>query len=455
MHKVLLALILFAVAASARSSAPLRPNVLIIVADDLGYADVGFNGGQTIDTPNLDRLAATGIRLTDFRSCPMCSPTRAGMLTGRWPLRFGIMRAVVPPWSQHGLPAEENTLPELLAGAGYEQRVIVGKWHLGQARRAFLPLAHGFTRFYGHYNGAIDYFTHHREGQRDWHHDDRTVAEEGYATDLLGDEAVRFIRSAPASTPWLLYLAFNAPHAPFQAKDVDLEKYARLQQPDRRAYAAMVDCMDQAIGRVLAAVETKTDATNTLVLFFSDNGGIPRVGGNGPWRGAKLTVYEGGTRVCAAIRWPAGGLSGGKRFDGRIGYIDVLPSILAAAGVSVPGNVDGVNVLPALRGEAKLRPRPWFTYIHQSESAHGSVHEDNWKLIAHGDFMGVGSRPELELYDLDKDPAEKANLAERHPDITARLYKQLRDFGKLQKPGAGAYNDGRQGFRAPKDWVIP
>ena len=204
-------------------AAPLKPNILIIVADDLGFADVGFNGGKIIATPNLDRLAATGVRLTDFRTCPMCSPTRAGLLTGRWPLRFGLMRAVVPPWSPHGLPQNENTLPELLAGAGYEHRALVGKWHLGQARREFLPLAHGFTRFYGHYNGAIDYFTHQREGERDWHDNERTITEKGYATDLLAAEAVRFVRSSPPGKPWLLYLAFNAPHSPHQAKEDDLK----------------------------------------------------------------------------------------------------------------------------------------------------------------------------------------------------------------------------------------
>jgi arylsulfatase A-like enzyme len=181
-----------------------KPNILIIVADDLGYADVGFNGGKVIQTPNLDRLAASGVNLTDFRACPMCSPPRAGLLTGRWPLRFGMMRAVVPPWSKHGLPSEEKTLPELLAGGGYERRGIIGKWHLGHARRQFLPLAQGFTFFYGHYNGAIDYFTHEREGERDWHLNDRSVREEGYSTDLLAEAAVRFVQESPVGKPLAL-----------------------------------------------------------------------------------------------------------------------------------------------------------------------------------------------------------------------------------------------------------
>ena len=432
-----------------------KPNVLILVADDLGYADVGFNGGKVIATPNLDRLAASGVILTDFRVCPMCSPTRAGLLTGRWPSRFGMMRSVVPPWSSHGLPPEEKTLPELLADAGYERRGVVGKWHLGHARQAFLPLAQGFTRFVGCYNGAIDYFTHEREGETDWHDDARTVREDGYSTDLLGDAAVRFIHESPTDKPWLLYVPFNAPHSPFQAKPVDLKKYPQLKMADRRAYAAMVDCMDQNIGRILAEVEARADADNTLILFFSDNGGVPKSGGsNAPWRGAKLSVYEGGTRVCAAIRWPAGGVKGGGRFEGRIGYIDVLPTVLAAAGVVAPVNLDGSNFLRALRGEGKLPERPWFSYIHQNAEAQASVHLGRWKLVAKGDFFAESGAPVLELYDLSADPAETQDVAVQNPDKVQQLHACLREFGTWQKPGVTAYDEGRAGFKAPTDWLI-
>lgn len=432
-----------------------RPNILIMVADDLGYGDVGFNGGKVISTPNLDRLAASGINLTDFRACPMCSPTRAGLLTGRWPSRFGMMRAVIPPWSTYGLPQSEKTLPELLGPAGYEQRGIVGKWHLGHARREFLPLAHGFTRFYGHYNGAINYFDHERDGELDWHHDDRSVRETGYATDLLGAEAVRFISKAPTGKPWLLYVPFNAPHSPFQAKPEDLKKYSHLKIPERRAYAAMVDCMDQAIGKILGAVESRPDAENTMVLFFSDNGGISKAGSsNGSYRGEKLTVYEGGTRVCAAIRWPKGDLSGGKEFKGRIGYIDVLPTVLTASGITPPKEVDGINLLPALRGETPLKERPWFSYMHQNKDAHASVHLGDWKLVAHGDVLRERGESKLELYDLSKDPTETRDIASNNPKKVAQLRKHLIEFGTWQKAGVDAYEEGREGFKAPKDWII-
>jgi arylsulfatase B len=431
------------------------PNILILVADDLGIADVGFNGGKTIATPNLDQFTASGINLTDFRACPMCSPTRAGLLTGRWPSRFGMMRAVVPPWSSYGLPQEENTLPELLAPAGYEQRGIVGKWHLGHTRRQNLPLTHGFTRFYGHYNGAIDYFTHERDGEIDWHDDDKTVREEGYSTDLLGAEAARFVRNAPAGKPWFLYVPFNAPHSPFQAKAEAMKKYSHLKIPER-AYAAMVDSMDQAIGNIISAVQARADADNTLVLFFSDNGGVEKVGSNEPYRGAKLTVYEGGTRVAAAIRWPKGGLSGGRKFDGRIGYIDVLPTMLAVAEVKAPNNLDGISFLPALRGEKSLQERPWFSYLHQNKDAHASVHLGKWKLVAHGDFFTEKptAPAELELYDMAADPTEMTDVAQKHPQVVEQLHKKLRAFGTWQKPGVTAYGEGRKGFVPPKDWVI-
>jgi arylsulfatase A-like enzyme len=445
------ALLIFSCVARAAD----KPNILILLADDMGFADVGFNGGKKIQTPNLDRLAAQGVTLTDFRACPMCSPTRAGLLTGRYPLRFGLMKAVLPPWSDYGLPSEEKTLPELLAPAGYEQRGIIGKWHLGHARKEFLPLTHGFTFFYGHYNGAIDYFTHEREGELDWHRNDATSRDKGYSTDLLGAEAARFIHDAPTGKPWLLYVPFNAPHSPFEAKESDMKKYAEMKMPNR-AYAAMVDSMDQAIGKILAAVESRKDSDNTIVLFFSDNGGVPKVGSNAPFRGHKLTVYEGGTHVAAAIRWPKGGLIGGKTFDGRIGYIDVLPTMLAVAGEKAPKNLDGINFLPALTGKEKLPERPWFSYMDQNHNPQASVHLGDWKLIARGDFFSEKpkTQPEFELYNLKTDAVEKNNVAEKHPKIVAQLSKQLREFGTWQNPGVGSYDEGREGFKAPRDWII-
>lgn len=444
MFLFLAALLAFAPAAQAADP---KPNILIIIADDLGYADVGFNGGKTIRTPNLDRLAATGVRLTNFRVAPVCSPTRAGLLTGRWPNRFGMMRAVVPPWSKYGLPQAETTLPEVLAKAGYERRGFVGKWHLGHARREHLPLAHGFNHFYGHYNGAIDYFTRHREGELDWHRNDDPIREEGYSTDLLAAEAARFIKSSPAENPWLLCVAFNAPHSPFQAKPEDLKKYSGLTRREQ-TYAAMVDSMDQGIGKILAAAESLPTADNTLILFFSDNGGAARSGSsNDPWRGDKASVYEGGTRAAAAIRWPNAKIAGGKQFDGRIGFIDVLPTVVKAAGAQLPENLDGVDFVPALRSERELPNRSWFSYIHQGPNALASVHLDNWKLIAHDETRH-------ELYDLSRDPAEASDLGPSNPETVARLRAELQRFFSWSKEGVSNYDEGRAGFKPPIDWIV-
>ncbi|MFT5108455.1 MAG: arylsulfatase B [Verrucomicrobiales bacterium] len=445
------------VSASLRAPSPAAtpPNIVIILADDLGYADTGFNGSETAKTPHLDRFAKSGVVLADFRACPMCSPTRAGLLTGRWPIRFGMMRAVIPPWSKYGLPAKENTLPELLADAGYERRGIFGKWHLGHTTIAHLPPQNGFTHFIGHYNGAIDYFTHEREDELDWHQDNATLREDGYATDLIGQHAAAFIRDSPTDKAYFAYVPFNAPHFPLQATQTDLATHAGIRDKPRRTYAAMVTAMDRGIGKILTEIESRPDADNTLVIFFSDNGGILRVGSNAPYRGAKLNVYEGGTRVAAALRWPARKLSGGKRFDGRIGYIDILPTVLSAAGLRSPANLDGINFLPTLSGRTQLPDRPWFSYLHQSKSASSSVHQGAWKLIAKGDaFSSKRADLKLELYNLTTDPSETSNVAKQHPDRVTAMLKQLKDFGTLQKPGAGLYSEGRKNFTAPKDWLI-
>ena len=438
---------------SSLSTLQAKPNIILIVADDLGYADTGFNGSKTAITPNLDRLANTGVKLTDFRACPMCSPTRAGLLTGRWPIRFGMMRAVIPPWSTYGLPAKENTLPELLAVAGYERRGIIGKWHLGHSNKTQLPLAHGFTHFTGHYNGAIDYFTHEREGQLDWHQNDDTLREKGYATDLLAKHAVQFIKYSPFNSPYFLYLPFNAPHSPLQATQEDLALHASIKNKKRRTFAAMVTAMDRGIGKVLDTVESRPDSDNTLVIFFSDNGGIVKNGSNAPWRGAKLNLYEGGTRVAAALRWPAQGLIGGTTFNDRIGYIDILPTLLHIAECKAPSNLDGIDILPAIKGESKLKERPWFSYLHQSKDASSSLHLGPWKLIVKGDAFHSDNLV-LELYNLENDPGEKNNLADKHPDRTAAMLSRIKEFGKLQTPGATPYSQGREGFIAPKDWLI-
>jgi len=340
-----------------------KPNIVLIVADDLGYADTGFNGSKNAITPNLDRFAKSGVKLADFRACPMSSPTRAGLLTGRWPLRFGMMRAVIPPWSKYGLPLKEKTLPELLA-----------------------------------------------------------------------KHAVAFINDSPKEKPYFLYLPFNAPHSPFQATKADLALHRSLKNKKRRTYAAMVTAMDRGIGKVLAAIESRLDADNTLVIFFSDNGGIPSAGSNAPWRGAKLNLYEGGTRVTAALRWPARGLNGGKTFSDRIGYLDILPTALRAAGVAPPKNLDGLNVLPALQGKAQLLERPWFSYLHQGKAASSSLHLGPWKLVVKGDAFSSAHALALELYNLDSDPGEKTTSPKNTPTESSPCFPKSKNSEPSKSP---------------------
>ncbi|MEQ8788526.1 MAG: sulfatase-like hydrolase/transferase [Pirellulaceae bacterium] len=447
---------------TAEQATKTKPNLVILLADDLGYADVGFHGSK-IRTPHIDSLAKDGARLERFYSCPMCSPTRAGLMTGRWPLRMGIMRAVIPPWRDYGLPESEHTLAEMLAEAGYRHRAVIGKWHLGHAHRRHHPLNHGFTHFYGHYNGAIDYFTHEREGEVDWHRDHETVLEEGYSTDLLGSEAARFIDGVPKGEPYFLYLPFNAPHSPFQAKQEELARYAG-RRGNRKTLAAMIDSLDQAVGKVLGAIERRGDAHNTFVLFFSDNGGVRTVADNSPLRGSKLTPYEGGIRVVAAARYPAGGVVGGKVSEQRMGYIDVYPTLkhLAGGEGEAPNPLDGRDVLDAMAGREALSDRPWFTYEAQSGDGGErlAVNTDGWKLVVHGpsvldESKAAAETRRIELFRIDRDPHEKNDMAAEHADRVAALLAQAREFRRWQVPGVAAYAAGREGFTAPPKWRLP
>ena len=437
-----------------------KPNIVIIVADDLGWKDVGYHGGS-IATPNLDRLANEGVQLENWHVAPLCSPTRAGLMTGRWPIRYGMGESVITPWRKWGLPTTEHTIADLLASAGYERRGAVGKWHLGHYKKELLPLNRGFTSFYGHFNGAFDYFTHKREGELDWHRNFETSRDEGYSTDLIGREAADFIANSPADKPFFLYVPFNAPHNPMQAKATDIAKYANVQQEKRRIYAAMVDSMDQAIGVVLAALEKQKVADNTFVLFFSDNGAVS-YGDNKPWRSGKGSVYEGGVRTPALVRWPAGGLSGGSKVHGMMGMIDVYPTLKRLAGVTSndPNPLDGIDVLDVIRG-TEVPVRDWFSYIAQGRPDQTAICDDTWKLVVtNGSVLDVvldtdgAKTPNVELFRLDRDPSESKNLLQDHPDVAAAMLKRLQTFRRLKIDNITNFQEGRKGFKAPKDWVI-
>ncbi|MGQ7868733.1 sulfatase-like hydrolase/transferase [Sunxiuqinia sp. sy24] len=407
-----------------------RPNIIILLADDLGYADVGFHGSD-IKTPNIDRLAIEGVQLEQFYACPMCTPTRAGIMTGRYPIRFGLMRSVIPPQRKYGMPPEEFTVAEMLAESGYKYRGIIGKWHLGHRQKKWLPTNQGFTFYEGCLNGAVDYFNQVRDGERDWHVNESPSKKEGYVTDMIGDASIELINSVPENEPFFLYVPFTAPHSPFQAKSEDIAKYPH-RKGNRQVYAAMVDCMDQNIGKILETIEKRGQLENTFILFFSDNGGKKDVADNGEKKGAKLTVYQGGIDVAAAAHWPAGNISGGKIITEKMGYIDVFPTLMEIGNYSgeIKNEIDGINILKGMQGE-KLEERIWFTYLDQNgdKIERFALNTEQWKLVWKRNAPDNNKQISgIELFKISDDPGELDNVAEMNENIAQELQKEI---GKL------------------------
>ena len=452
-----------------------KPNIVIILADDLGWADVSYHGGY-IKTPHIDKLASEGAELDRFYVAPMCSPTRAGLLTGRYPIRFGLARAVIPPWRRFGMDTNEVTIADVLAKAGYKNRGVFGKWHLGHHNAKWHPLSRGFTHFRGHYNGAIDYFTLEREGERDWHDGWEPSDEKGYSTDLIANAASRFIRKSAKEEPFLCYVPFNAPHSPFQAPKKYLDMYKHLGKNDgttkkkkgkanvKQTLAAMVTCMDDGIGRILDAIDDVNVRDNTIVWFFSDNGGIKSVKENNlPLRGDKLSAFEGGVRVPACVRWPAA-IKSGQKITTPVSHIDVMATTMDIAGIQENGNpLDGVNVIPLLAGTSFQLKRDLLFYHGQSgedSEPIAIITEDGWKLLIVGPNVAknsiISTKHQVMLFNIESDPYEKVNLARKHPDKVKQLVTKLVAFRKLQPANAvPTYGSARGNFKAPKNWRIP
>src|SRR4051794_11089559 len=353
----------------------------------MGYADAGFHGGE-IKTPNIDQLAAAGAKLESFYVQPVCSPTRAALMTGRYPMRHGLQVGVVRPWAQYGLPLDERTLSQALKEAGYET-AICGKWHLGHFQTAYLPTRRGFDHQYGHYNGALDYFTHIRDGGHDWHRDDRASQDEGYSTHLIAREAARLVTAHDPARPLFLYVPFNAVHAPHQVPDSYKAPYAALKEP-RRTYAGMVAAMDEAVGQVVAAIDRKRMRANTLFFFSSDNGGPApgRVTSNGPLRAGKATLYEGGVRVPAFATWE-GQIKPGTVVDAPLHMVDLYPTLLTLAGVSLAQTLplDGRDAWPAIVEGAKS---PHDEILLNATPTSGALRVGDWKLVLNGSDQGEG-----------------------------------------------------------------
>ncbi len=436
---------------------PPRPNVVYILADDLGWGDVGWHQGE-IKTPNLDKLAMAGARLEAFYVQPVCSPTRAGLMTGRYPMRHGLQVGVVRPWAQYGLPLEERSLAQALKEAGYET-AICGKWHLGHFQPDYLPTRRGFDHQYGHYNGALDYFTHIRDGGFDWHRDDKVCRDEGYTTHLLAKEAAQLIKANAGKKPLFLYVPFNAVHTPHQVPPEYTKPYAKL-TGQRKVYAGMVAAMDEAVGKIVAAVEEAGLRSNTLFVFSSDNGGPApgKVTSNGPLRAGKGTLYEGGVRVAAFATWD-GKIKAGSVVNEPMHVVDWYPTLLKLGGASLEQKLplDGKDVWPTL---TQGKPSPHEDILLNTTPSNGAIRAGNWKLVVAGNRPETGgeelAQPEeaakgkVELFNLADDLSEKTNLAERFPDRVKELRARLDAYAKQAAPPKAKPKP--PGFKSPKVW---
>lgn len=411
----------------AQGAAPSRPNVVVIVADDLGYADLGFQGCTDIPTPHLDALARSGIVCTNgYVSHPFCSPTRAALLTGRYQQRFGHENN--PKWEPEnkdvGLPLDQVTIADALKRTGYVT-AAVGKWHLG-AHPSFHPNRRGFDTYFGVLGGGHQYFNHNsfktdpQKAKQEYLipivRNQNPVEDTDYLTDILGREAAAFVE-ANRATPFFMYLAFNAPHTPLQAPQKYLDRVKSIQDEKLRTYGAMICGMDDAIGLLMAKLKEHKLTENTLVFFFSDNGGPVAVTHcrNTPLRGAKGQVYEGGVRVPFVVAWP-GKLKPG-RFDSPVSSLDVFPTAASLAGADTSAlKLDGVNLLAHLGGSSTLSKRPLFWRTGGGQSY--AVRVGSLKLVR------VGKNP-AELYDVSKGIEEKTDLAAQFPDDVSRLQREL------------------------------
>jgi len=446
-----------------------QPNIVLIVSDDQGYPDLGCIGTKPLITPNLDKLAAEGVRGTSFYvTWPACTPSRGSILTGRYPQRNGLYDMVrndlvnfghrydaeeyaVSPEMTLGLDVREVTLGDLLRKAGYATG-CVGKWDMGQARR-YLPLQRGFDFFYGHGNNGIDYYTHERYGVPSlFRGNERTEEDKGtYVTDVFRREALGFVKQHAGKRPFFLYLPFNAPHGAssfgegtkegekklsegVQAPEKYVAMYRGKVKDERLArYCGAVTCMDEAIGAVMEAVEKAGQTENTLVVFLSDNGGSGN-GGNAPLRGQKSTMWEGGLRVPFIVRWP-GKVPAGKVTDEFLTSLELVPTLLAAAGAEgleetvgkdgrpsfalratkgeTASRLDGFNLLPVLKGEAKS-PRKEMFWQRRGDKA---ARVGSWKWVE--SEKGGG------LYDLSTDLGEKKDLSAEKPEVLRRLKERF------------------------------
>jgi len=406
------------VAATGLSSpigaAEAKPNIVIILADDLGWGEIGAQGNKEIPTPHIDSIASGGVRFTQgYVSGPYCSPTRAGLLTGRYQTRFGHeFNPGGGPQAKNGLPLDQKTIADRLKAAGYATGAI-GKWHLGAAPE-FRPSKRGFDDFYGTLNNSS--FFHPEIVDTRKSDDPVKMTEEGfYTTDAYAARAVEWIDEHKAE-PFFLYLPFNAQHAPLQATQKYLDRFAHIEDPKRKTFAAMMSALDDAVGQVLGSLEKNGLDENTLVVFLTDNGGPTgqTTSSNLPLRGFKATTLEGGVRVPFYVQWK-GHLPAGKVYEHPVIQLDLLPTALALAGVeaTTDDKLDGVNLLPYIEGEEQGPPHESLYWRFGQQWA---VRNGDWKLVA---SRIDGFKPQL--FNLAEDIGEANDLAAQHPEKVAEL----------------------------------
>ncbi|MEK7407528.1 MAG: sulfatase-like hydrolase/transferase [Acidobacteriota bacterium] len=408
---------------------PSKPNIVILLADDLGHGDVGFTGCPDIRTPHLDQLAAEGVRFTHaYANGPVCSPTRAALLTGQYQQRNGVGDVLYADQRDRGLPLKALLIPEALKQHGYATGLF-GKWHLGYPKE-FFPTRQGFDEFIGFVAGNIDYFAHtDRLGQRDLWKREEALRDRRYMTRLIADESIAFI-DRRRDQPFFLYVPFSAPHAPFQGPE---DKKAA---GNRAMYRKMVEYLDFSIGRILEHLKKRELEENTVVFFMSDNGGVPGVGRNAPFRGFKGSLWEGGIRTPFLARWKGEFPAGVSRPE-VIAGMDLFSTCLAAAQAPLPLDraIDGVSFLHVCRGEDTLPPRMLcFNYQAPNQPAQRAMVRRGWKYL-------LDNKGQEYLFHLDKDEGETENLAAKEPERLAEMREYyefwLKDVsGTLVKPAA-------------------
>ena len=458
-----------------------RPNVIIFLVDDLGWADISLRGAP-FQTPNIDSIFEEGMTLNRFYTTPICSPTRAALMTGRDPLKLGVAYSVIMPWMNNGIHTDEHFMPESFKLNGYETSMI-GKWHLGHSQENFHPNQRGFDHFYGHLHTEVGYFPpFSNQGGIDFQKNGVTINDDGYETFLLAKEASQWIKSRDTQKPFFMYVPFLAPHTPLEAPDNLVKKYKDLEDtrkptrsmaadrtrdlqstiaPSARPlYAAVVDALDQAIGQILLTIEEEGIEEDTIILFSSDNGGATYGGGgadNFPLRGGKGDTFEGSIRVVAAMKWK-GTIDANSSLDQIMTVMDIFPTLSSATGIQMKNTkiIDGRDMWPAIIDDQSIPLMNEIYFVSEIPNYgqfHTTVFNEQWKLVQSISSTLLEIKVENKLFDIANDPFEYIDLANTNPDVVKEMAEKIRRWRALH-PIAGTRTllVPPPGWRAPKDW---